>query len=642
MDTSRGAEQRRNGPGNQAQDKRDRKPAGTSRATEKKALTPPIDLSSLYSVATKHRDASKVKLLYKRLPVSGLSNLASGLPHECSFPFDTFEAKVALPSRFKPTPNEPYPEGCLEYDTLDDAPTVVPTSGKLTVPKESDNTNKRKKIDLATALGRSDGEGYLPLVSFLRQFTQRNLHPNVPYAGGPEIVLTCGNTDGFAKTIEVLTNPWNEDRDWEREREGMLCESFAYPNAIQAAAPRGLNIVPVRMDEQGMVVLGHGGLADVLDNWDYSRGKRPHILYTVTIGQNPTGATLSVERRRSIYTLCCQYNIVIVEDEPYWHLQYPSAERLAAQYKGNKPTATTQGHAQNYNSDGKSSGFEFLDSLVPSYLSIDSQGRVVCLDTFSHSIAPGSRLGWLTAQPRIVEQILHLTETTTQQPSGFSQSMIAGLIMGPQTGANEDPRSKVHTSWRVDGWVRWLEGLRGDYERRMQTMCTILEENKFILLEAVEQKQKKQHSSHRTFGFGSGSSDIVGGEWELVHKVQMFDFSWPQAGLFVWLHLRLDTHPLHHLVEEKKLAGALWKHLIKKPYLCVVSPGAWFSSTKEITEQSSAWSYFRVSFASMDASDVGDVSRALVEGFRTFWKKSALAELRDVEYYDDDDYGYVF
>ena len=112
---------------------------------------------------------------------------------------------------------------------------------------------------------------------------RENLHPNVPYAGGPEIVLTCGSTDGFSKAIEAFTNIWNEERDWVREREGILCEEFAYMNAIQTVTPRGINVVPVAMDAEGMMATGRGGLANVLDDWDFSRGKRPHLMYTVTL-----------------------------------------------------------------------------------------------------------------------------------------------------------------------------------------------------------------------------------------------------------------------------------------------------------------------------------------------------------------------
>ncbi len=108
------------------------------------------------------------------------------------------------------------------------------------------------------------------------------MHPNVPYDGGAEIILTNGSTDGFAKTIEALSNVWSEGRDWIREREGLLCEEFAYMNALQAARPRGLQVVPVKIDLEGMLPYGPGGLKDVLENWDKSKGKRPHLMYTVT------------------------------------------------------------------------------------------------------------------------------------------------------------------------------------------------------------------------------------------------------------------------------------------------------------------------------------------------------------------------
>ena len=53
-------------------------------------------------------------------------------------------------------------------------------------------------------------------------------------------------------------------------------------NAVQAARPRGLLVTPVKMDLEGMLPYGPGGLEDVLKNWDESKGKRPHLMYTVT------------------------------------------------------------------------------------------------------------------------------------------------------------------------------------------------------------------------------------------------------------------------------------------------------------------------------------------------------------------------
>lgn len=61
-----------------------------------------------------------------------------------------------------------------------------------------------------------------------------------------------------------------------------MCEEFAYMNAIQASRPRGLNIVPVTVDDEGMMASGKGGLAEVLKSRDMNEGRRPHLVYTVT------------------------------------------------------------------------------------------------------------------------------------------------------------------------------------------------------------------------------------------------------------------------------------------------------------------------------------------------------------------------
>lgn len=62
----------------------------------------------------------------------------------------------------------------------------------------------------------------------------------------------------------------------------MVCEEFAYMAAVQAGRPRGLNVIAVAIDEEGMLASGKDGLADVLENWDKNTGKRPHLMYTVT------------------------------------------------------------------------------------------------------------------------------------------------------------------------------------------------------------------------------------------------------------------------------------------------------------------------------------------------------------------------
>ena len=205
---------------------------------------------------------------------------AQGLPNANYFPYDTLEANVALPDRWKPTPNDPVHPSLSDLSTF--ATNSSLPSSRVIVPKSSGAKDPFRKIDVTSALQYGTAQGYPPLFSFLRQFTRDNLHPNVPYAGGPEIVLTVGSTDGFSKAIQCLSNEWSEDINSIEEKEGMLVEEYAYMNAIQAARPRGINIVPVAIDDEGMLASGKGGLQDVLENWDEEQGQRPHLMYTVT------------------------------------------------------------------------------------------------------------------------------------------------------------------------------------------------------------------------------------------------------------------------------------------------------------------------------------------------------------------------
>lgn len=507
-----------------------------------------------------------------------------------------------MPNRFKPTPNDPV-----------EPPTTLKTSPEaahLLVPHDSAERDLLQKIDLTTALQYGTAQGYPPLYVFIRAFAQTNLHPNVPYEGGPEVILTCGSTDGFSKTLECFTNIWDEERDWIRDKEGLLCEEYAYMNAIQTAAPRGINVVPVKVDAEGMMAEGPGGLADILDNWDFHRGKRPHIIYTVTMGQNPTSGVLSVKRRKQLYAICQKYDVLIAEDDPYWYLQYPSANALSMQSRGHPVSLNHPAEPYNYNTadGGRSSGFAFLDSLVPSYLSIDVDGRVIRLDTFSKTVAPGCRLGWITAQPKVVETILRIAETSTQQPSGFVQSMVAELLQGPSASSGDPGKggSKDGSGWKVDGWVRWLEGLRGNYERRMQVMASILEEGRFL----VQQ---------------SGNSD----GFEEVSKTKVYDFDYPMGGMFLWLRCHFETHPLFtepHLLNAHNytgpdLAKAFWLFQTKEKYRVLVAPGTLFAPSTQIRDET-AWQYYRLCFAAVDDEVVKSSSENFVEAVRGFWKVS--------------------
>lgn len=102
--------------------------------------------------------------------------------------------------------------------------------------------------------------------------------------------------------------------------------------------------------------------------------------------------------------------MIIVEDDPYTFLQFP-------QYDLGAPSALVAQTAE-----------QFKTSLVPSFLKYDIQGRVIRMDTFSKTIAPGSRVGYFIANPVFTERLLRGTEVETQAPSGWSQIILSKLL----------------------------------------------------------------------------------------------------------------------------------------------------------------------------------------------------------------------
>lgn len=339
-----------------------------------------------------------------------------------------------------------------------------------------------------------------------------------------------------------------------------------------------------------------------------------------SIGHNPTGGVQSVERRREIYALCVKYDIIIIEDDPYWYLQFPSAAASEAASRGQPAPPAAEAHRP-----ARSSGYEFLDSLTPSYLSIDRQGRVIRLDTFSKTIAPGCRLGWITAQPALIERIARITETNTQQPSGFVQTMVAEAIMGPQ----QPPAAlsafwklpgvlerRAFTGWDVDGWVRWLAGLRGVYERRMARMCAALDAGSHQLKQSTPKRE--------------GDA-----EWGVITKTRLMSFSWPRGGMFVWVRLHLENHPLWMargrggsvpVLDGPMLAAALMIYLTHRPNLILAAPGTMFGATEAVSAER-GWRFMRLCFAAEDEAVVEPCARRFADGVQKFWRIKSAAEM---------------
>jgi aromatic amino acid aminotransferase I len=222
-----------------------------------------------------------------------------------------------------------------------------------------------------------------------------------------------------------------------------MMEEYTFSSAQETALPLGLKVAPIKMDAEGLLP---ESLDEVLSNWDEAaRGARkPFVLYTIPTGQNPTGATQQAERRKAIYKVAQKHDVYIVEDEPYYFLQmqpYTGAD--------SEPVPPPANHA------------EFIKSLIPSYLSLDVDGRVLRLESFSKVIAPGSRVGWAVGSEQIIERFTRTCETSSQNPSGISQLALYKLL---------------DEHWGHAGYLDWLIQLRMSYTSRRDSMVHACEQ----------------------------------------------------------------------------------------------------------------------------------------------------------------------
>ncbi|KAJ7590496.1 pyridoxal phosphate-dependent transferase [Mycena floridula] len=197
----------------------------------------------------------------------------------------------------------------------------------------------------------------------------------------------------------------------------------------------------------------------------------------------------------------------------------------------------------------------FIASLAPSYL--------------KYTIAPGSRLGWFTCNPILQGEI------STQAPCGFGQVMVISLLM----------------NWQYTGYMRWLKALRVQYMQRWDYFLDCLIDNfdlkVFPATEDYREESDVYHASFKTKGPSRRSSEKP--------SPTIFSFVPPNAGMFVWLKLHLENHPLFASIGYKQLEMKLWEKLANAGVL--FAPGFIFHADV-VTNETPGSGHFRISFSS--------------------------------------------
>jgi len=222
----------------------------------------------------------------------------------------------------------------------------------------------------AQALQYSATEGYRPLREMIARHTSR-------YAVevSPENILI---TSGSQQALDFIGRLFINRGDF------IAVESPTYLGAIQAWNAYGAQYIPVPADENGMLV---HELEDALR-------KGPKFIYVLPNFQNPSGSTLSLERRRRLVELADKYGVPIIEDDPYGQLRYegehlPSVVSIDSQFRG-----PNGGHYS---------------------------GNVIYLSTFSKLLAPGLRLAWVIAPPEVIRRLVMAKQAADLHTSSFNQ-----------------------------------------------------------------------------------------------------------------------------------------------------------------------------------------------------------------------------
>ena len=229
------------------------------------------------------------------------------------------------------------------------------------------------------ALQYSTTEGYGPLREMIARHTARY-----------SVQISAENiliTSGSQQALDFIGRLFINRGDY------IVCESPTYLGALQAWNAYGAQYISVPADEDGMIV----------EELEAALRVGPKFIYVLPNFQNPSGSTLSLERRMKLIEIADRYGVPIIEDDPYGQLRYegehiPSIVMLDSQYRN-------EDHG--------------------SY-----SGNVIYLSTFSKLLAPGLRLAWVVAPPQVIRRLVMTKQAADLHTSSFNQYVAYEVAKG--------------------------------------------------------------------------------------------------------------------------------------------------------------------------------------------------------------------
>ena len=269
---------------------------------------------------------------------------------------------------------------------LTQQPDIISFAGGMPAPELFPIEEMKTACDVvlsemgAAALQYSTTEGYAPL----REMLARNMARYGINVDADNIVITSGSQQALDLIGKLLINPGDR----------ILTENPSYLGALQAFTAYQAQYVTVPIDDDGLQVA----------KLEAALRTGPKFMYILPNFQNPTGVTLSLTRRYDLIALAEEYGIPIVEDDPYGQLRF-EGEHL-------KPLVML---------DAEYEGCEGSGSYT---------GNVIYTSTFSKTLAPGLRLGWIVAPKDVAAKIVQMKQGTDLHTSSFDQMVAYEVARG--------------------------------------------------------------------------------------------------------------------------------------------------------------------------------------------------------------------
>ena len=197
-----------------------------------------------------------------------------------------------------------------------------------------------------------DEQGNPDLIAFLVDYFNRTEHLNITH---DNLMIIAGSTGGVNMITHHLTQP----------DDTILVDSPSYRDALHIFRDNHLDMQSITIDGGGIII---SALEETLEKL-LSEGRSPKFYYVVPNFQNPTGITLSQERREAIVHLSQEYDFVIVEDDVYTDIR-------------------------------------FIDKAPPSFYELANGQNALRLGTFSKTLSPGFRIGWMIGDASRVQRFI--------------------------------------------------------------------------------------------------------------------------------------------------------------------------------------------------------------------------------------------